>query len=643
MAADTGYKEARAISEAAREQDWELPSFGKGLYLGDFQPELISPQPVLPAEAVEKGERFLAALGAFLRDQVDPQVIERENRIPDEVVEGFKQLGALGMKVPEQYGGLGLSQVYYNRAMMLTGTWHSSLSTLLSAHQSIGLAQPLLLFGSEAQKQEWLPKVSTTHLSAFALTEPGVGSDPARVTSTATPTEDGAGYLINGRKLWTTNGTVADVLVVLAKVPRSEGHKGGITAFIVPGSTEGVVVEHRIEFMGLRGIENSQTRYTDAYVPVENVIGREGLGLKIALATLNTGRLALPAICAGVAKWATKVAREFASQRVQWGKPIGEHDEVAQRIAFIAATAFGLEAMLDVASRLADEKRNDVRIEAAIAKLYGSEMGWRVVDELMQVCGGRGFETARSLQARGLRGVPVEQVLRDMRVNRIFEGSTEIMHLIIAREAMDQHLHVAGDLMEPDLPLEKKAKALGRAGAFYATWYPKLAVGRGQAPQSYASYGELAGQMRYVERASRKLARSTFYGMARWQAGTEDHGAFLGRIVDIGAELFAMSAAVVYTQTAIKEHPERATETQELAAAFCNQAQHRAERLFHQLWDNADTPNHQLALDVLKGRHTWLEASILDPSAGDGPMVPPPETDRGIPIPKLATTASPKP
>jgi alkylation response protein AidB-like acyl-CoA dehydrogenase len=637
MPADTGYKEARAISEAAREKEWALPSFGKGLYLGSFQPELISPQPDLPAADVEKGERFLAALGRFLQEEVDPQLIERDNKIPDEVIAGFKEIGALGMKVPEQYGGLGLSQVYYNRAMMLIGTWHSSLSTLLSAHQSIGLAQPLLLFGSEEQKREWLPKVATTHVSAFALTEPDVGSDPARVTTTATPTEDGRGYLLNGRKLWTTNGTVADVLVVMAKVPRSDGHRGGITAFIVPSETDGVVVEARIEFMGLRGIENSQTRYTDAYVPAENVIGREGLGLKIALATLNTGRLALPAICAGVGKWATKIAREFASQRVQWGKPIGEHDEVAQRIAFIAATAFGLEAMLDVASRLADEKRNDVRIEAAIAKLYGSEMGWRIIDELMQVCGGRGYETVRSLQARGLRGVPVEQTMRDMRVNRIFEGSTEIMHLIIAREAMDQHLQVAGDLMEPELSTERKAKALGKAGAFYASWYPKLTLGRGQVPRSYADYGELAGEMRFVERASRKLARSTFYGMARWQAGTEGHGAFLGRIVDIGAELFAMSAAVVYAQTAMADHPERAAETQELAAAFCNQAQHRTERLFHELWNNADEANHRLALDVLSGRHTWLEAGILDPSVGDGPMVPSAETDRQVPVAALAT------
>src|SRR6478672_11344919 len=177
MATDTGYTEARAISEAAREKDWKLPSFGKGLYLGDFQPELISPQPAMPADAVEKGERFLASLGAYLRDRVDPQEIERDGRISDEVVAGFKELGALGMKVPEQYGGLGLSQVYYNRAMMLVGTWHSSLSTLLSAHQSIGVAEPLLLFGTDEQKQKWLPLVARTHISAFLLTEPDVGSD----------------------------------------------------------------------------------------------------------------------------------------------------------------------------------------------------------------------------------------------------------------------------------------------------------------------------------------------------------------------------------------------------------------------------------------------------------------------------------
>jgi alkylation response protein AidB-like acyl-CoA dehydrogenase len=281
-----------------------------------------------------------------------------------------------------------------------------------------------MLFGSEEQKRKWLPLVASTHVSAFLLTEPDVGSDPARMSAAAVPTEDGSGYVLNGRKLWATNGAIADVVVVMAKVPKSAGHRGGISAFILPYDTPGVTVERRNQFMGLRGIENSVTQLEDVFVPAENLIGNEGQGLKIALTTLNTGRLALPAICVGVAKWATKVAREWSLERVQWGAPIGKHDAIAQKLAFIAASAFGLEAMLDVAARLADDKRSDIRIEAALGKLYGSEMGWRIVDELMQVRGGRGYETAESLKARGEKPVPVEQHMRDMRINRIFEGAT---------------------------------------------------------------------------------------------------------------------------------------------------------------------------------------------------------------------------
>src|SRR3712207_568486 len=508
-------KEARQVAEAARESEWELPSFGKELYLGNFRLDLIHPQPPLDEAAVEKGERFLERLRAFLEENVDPLAIERDSKIPDHVVEGLKEIGALGMKVSEEYGGVGLSQVYYNRALALSATYHSSISTLLSSHQSIGLAEPLCLFGSEEQKREWLPKVATTHVSAFLLTEPDVGSDPARPRTTATPTDDGSGYVLNGRKLWATNGAIADVVVVMAKVPKSDDRKGGISAFILPYDTDGVSVEHRNEFMGLKGIENSVTRLENVFVPRENLIGKEGQGLKIALTTLNTGRLALPAICVGASKWATKVAREFAAERVQWGQPVGKHDAVAQKIAYIAATAFGLEAMVDVASRLADNKQNDIRIEAAIAKLYGSELGWEVVDELMQIRGGRGYETAESLKARGEKPVPVEQAMRDMRINRIFEGSTEIMHLLIAREAVDKHLQVAGEILEGDGDLKDKARTAVQAGRFYAKWLPQLAVGEGQKPGSFDEFGELATHLRFAERASRKLARTTFYAMGR--------------------------------------------------------------------------------------------------------------------------------
>ncbi len=606
MATQISEREARKVAEEAREGEWSRPSFGKDLFLGRLRLDLIHPQPQLDASAVERGERFLERLRAFLVESVDPLEIERDARIPDAVIDGLKALGALGMKVPEEYGGLGLSQVYYNRALALAGSMHASLSTLLSAHQSIGVAEPLLLFGTEEQKQRWLPLVARDHISAFLLTEPDVGSDPARLGATAEPVE--GGYRLNGVKLWATNGAIADIVVVMAKVPEK-----GITAFVLPYDSEGVTVEHRNAFMGLRGIENSQTRLENVFVPSENVIAREGQGLKVALTTLNTGRLALPAICVGTAKWATKVAREWAAERVQWGQPVGKHDAVAQKVAFITASAFGLEAMLDVASRMADDKRNDIRIEAAIAKLYASELGWQVVDELMQVRGGRGYETAESLKARGERPVPVEQAMRDMRINRIFEGSTEIMHLAIAREAVDQHLQVAGELLEGDGDLRAKARsAVERAPSTPAGCPARRR--RGHAARVVRGARRAGRHLRFVERGSRKLARSTFYAMGRWQAGLEKRQAVLGRIVDIGAELFAISSAVVYADTLRREHPQRAAEATELADLFCRQARRRAEALFDQLFDNDDTDAYALAQGVLAGRFSWVEEGVVDPA-----------------------------
>ncbi|MBA2240546.1 MAG: acyl-CoA dehydrogenase family protein [Solirubrobacterales bacterium] len=620
MATQVSEKQARQVAEEAREQEWKLPSFGKELFLGNFWLDLIHPQPRLSPEKAEKGERFLAALRAFLTGNVDPLQIERDAKIPDDAVDGLKRLGALGMKVPEEYGGLGLSQVHYNRALALAGVWHASISTLLSAHQSIGVAEPLMGFGSEEQKRQWLPQVAKDKVSAFLLTEPDVGSDPARLGTVATPTEDGSGYTLNGLKLWATNGAIADIVVVMAQVPKSEGHRGGITAFVLPCDTDGVTVENRNAFMGLRGIENSVTRLEDVFVPKENVIGKEGQGLKIALSTLNTGRLALPAICVGVGKWATKVAREWSSERVQWGMPVGKHDAVAQKVAFIAGSAYGLEAMLDVSSRLADDKKNDVRIEAAIAKLYASELGWKITDELMQVRGGRGYETAASLKARGEKPVPVEQAMRDMRINRVFEGSTEIMHLLIAREAVDKHLEVAGDILMGEGSLAERAKAAVGAGQFYARWLPQLVTGEGQRPGSYEEFGKLSKHLRFCERGSRKLARTTFYAMSRYQARLEQRQAILGRIVDVGAELYAIASTVVYTQTLRSEQPDHADEATELADLFCRQARRRVDVLFNEIWANDDVKDYAVAQRVLAGDFKFVEEGVADPS-GDGPMI----------------------
>ncbi|GGQ87116.1 acyl-CoA dehydrogenase [Streptomyces asoensis] len=613
-------REARQVAEAAREQDWRKPSFGKELFLGRFRLDLIHPHPLPTDEAVRRGEQFLTKLRDFCETKIDAALIEREARIPDDVVRGLKELGALGMKIDPKYGGLGLTQVYYNKALALVGSASPAVGVLLSAHQSIGAPQPLKLFGTPEQKQRFLPRCASTDISAFLLTEPDVGSDPARLATSAVP--DGDDYVLDGVKLWTTNGVVADLLVVMARVPKSEGHKGGITAFVVEAGSPGITVENRNAFMGLRGIENGVTRFHQVRVPAANRVGPEGAGLKIALTTLNTGRLSLPASCVAAGKWSLKIAREWSAAREQWGRPIAHHEAVGAKISFIAATTFALEAVLDLSSQMADEDRNDIRIEGALAKLIASELGWRMADELVQIRGGRGFETAASLAARGEKAVPAEQVLRDLRINRIFEGSTEIMHLLIAREAVDAHLTVAGDLIDPDKSLQDKARAGANAGVFYAKWLPKLVAGPGQLPSSYTEFKrgvDLSPHLRFVERHSRKLARSTFYAMSRWQGRMETKQAFLGRIVDIGAELFAMSAACVRAEL-LRARGENGREAYQLADAFCRQSRLRVDELFTRLWSNTDDVDRKVVKGVMSGTYEWLEQGIVDPS-GDGPWI----------------------
>jgi hypothetical protein len=425
------------------------------------------------------------------------------------------------------------------------------------------------------------------------------------MSATATPVQ--GGYWLDGVKLWATNGTLATLLVVMARVPDA-----GITAFVVEADSPGVTVERRNAFLGLRGLENSVTRFHQVFVPSENVIGRVGQGLKIALTTLNTGRLSLAASCVGACKWSLAVARQWAAQRVQWGLPVGRHEAVAKKIAFIAATTYGMESMLELSCLLADDNRNDIRIEAGLIKLFASEMAWLAADELIQLRGGRGYETAESLRARGEKGIPAEQILRDLRINRIFEGSTEIMRLMVAREAVDAHLSVAGDIIDPSASFGRKAKAGARAGAFYGRWLPTLAVGRGQLPTSYQGFGPLATHMRYVERAARKLSRETFYAMARWRGKMERKQGFLGRIVDIGAELFAMSAACV------RARGSGTPEQLELADLFCRQARVRVEALFTALWHNTDGLDVRAARRVLEGRYEFLEEGVLPlDDAGD--------------------------
>jgi alkylation response protein AidB-like acyl-CoA dehydrogenase len=603
-------KEARDVAEQARETEWEHPSFAAELFLGRFRPELIYPHPPPDLEEEARAKPFLDRLKAFM-DRVDSEEIDRTGEVPEELVQELRDMGAFGIKIPKEYGGLGLSQMTYIRAMEMVTSKDGSIVALLSASQSIGVPQPLKLFGTEDQKKRFFPRLAKGAISAFALTEVDAGSDPANMRTTATPTEDGEHFIINGEKLWTTNGTRAELFVVMARTPDIE--KNGkqvkqITAFIVDASMPGVEVAHRLRFMGLKAIENGVIRFNNVKVPRENILWGEGKGLKLALVTLNTGRLTLPAGCAGAAKQMLRIARRWSNERVQWGQPIGKHEAVAQKIAKMAANTFAMEAVAEMATALYLKGNYDIRLEAAMAKMYNSEHGWRIIDDTLQIRGGRGYEMAESLARRGEKPIAVERAMRDFRINLIFEGSSEIMRLFIAREAVDHHFRMAFDIVKPESTMKERLAALAKSTPFYLTWYPSRWVNAGRL-RMFGEFGKLATHMRFIEHNTRHGGRSIFQAMVRYGPKLERKQAVLFRAVDIGAELFAMSSACSRAMM-LKERGQG--DAIALADTFCREARLRVEELFRNFYGPNDENLYKLAMSVLKGQYEWLEQGIAD-------------------------------
>jgi alkylation response protein AidB-like acyl-CoA dehydrogenase len=607
-----GAVEAMEVAEASRETEWEKPSFVGDLFLGKLNLDLIHPFPEQPAADKAEADEFLAKLERFLAENVDADKIDEQGEYDYELFKGFNELGAWGMKIPKEYGGRGFSATNYNRAIGLVATWCGSSVAWLSAHQSIGVPQPLKLFGTEEQKKKYLPRLANGAISAFALTEPGVGSDPAKMQTTATPSPDGKGWILNGEKLWCTNGLKAELIVVMAQTPPKvvKGkEKKQISAFILEMDTPGVEISHRCQFMGLRGIGNVLIRFKDVFVPKENLLWGEGLGLKLALITLNTGRLTIPAGCAAGGRRMLEIARDWVNERVQWGAPIGKHEAVAAKLGWMASHTMAMEAIVWLTSGLADRGDVDLRLEAAMAKLFNTEVAWQCVDHLVQIRGGRGFETAGSLKARGEKAYPVERIMRDMRINRIFEGTSEIQHLFIAREAVDPHMKRGYKILLPETPVGEKVSAAAKAGAFYATWYPSRYVGWSRFPK-YGDFGRLQSHVGYLERQSRHLSRSIFHAMMRFQAKLERKQMVLFRIVDIGTDMFAMAATISYASMLAQKGQ---TNALELADLFCREARTRIDQTFRTLFDNHDELAYKVVQNLMKGQYEWLEGQLVQP------------------------------
>ena len=598
------------VAEDAREASWQAPSFVAELFKGQFDWNHIHPFPLQSAEDKKIGDDYLEVLRGVLEEHIDPSDVDRTGNIPEEGLKALADVGAYGMKIPKEYSGLGLSQTNYSRACAFISSYCASTAAGITAHQSIGVPQPLKIFGTKEQKEKYLPRLAKGAVSAFALTEPGVGSDPAKMVTFAEPTEDGKHYIINGRKLWITNGTAAELMVVMARTPsvmKNGKEKQQITAFVVETDTPGFAVVHRCDFMGLRGIQNGLLDFDNVKVPVENIIGAPGEGLKIALVTLNTGRLSIPATTAAGGKAAILAGSKWAREREQWGAPIGKHQNTAQKLATFAADTIAMEAVTWLGCAMADQGGSDIRLEAAMAKYFTTVHGCKIADDFLQLRGGRGYETAESLAKRGEEPIAAEKMVRDARIARIVEGTDEIMRLFIAREAMDVHVRQIMPLMMPGG--NKLKHFFSSFLPFYAKWYPKQWMPAGGGYETKHLNARNQSHLTFIAKHAKKLARTMFHSMAKYQQRLEREQLIMANFVDVGTDLFVMAAVLSYAD-ALLETVEHKAELQQLVDLFCSDARDRVKANLKAVGKNHNSLYSRVSKDAMDGKFDWICTDI---------------------------------
>jgi alkylation response protein AidB-like acyl-CoA dehydrogenase len=500
----------------------------KGLFAGRFIADWVFPYPQLRDDERVEVERAVAAVERFCDEHLDPGRIDRDADIPREVIEGLAELGVLGMTAPAEFGGRGFSQMAYGRVMEVIGARCSSTAIFVNAHHSIGM-RALLLFGTEEQKRKWLPDlVSGRKLAAFALTEPEAGSDAGNVQTLATPTPDGAGFVLNGEKRYITNGAIAEFLTVMARTPVDGSGATAITAFVVTPDMPGFqVVEARMEKLGVRGSATARLAFHDMFVPRENVLGPPGKGLKLALTVLDFGRTTFGAVCTGAAKTCLRLASEHARTRRQFGRTLAEFELMQQKLARIAAWTYAMEAMTTATAGLIDRGLEDYMLETAMLKVWSTERLWTIVNDAFQIHGGAAYFTDR----------PLERMLRDARINQIGEGANEVLLSFIALAGM----------RDPGLRLKELAGAIKRpARAFgpLSRFVTDALCLRFSLQRIPVQHSELKPAARRLAKLIRRLGMSVQTTLMRHREEIVERQLVQERFAWLAMELFATACAL---------------------------------------------------------------------------------------------------
>ena len=566
----------------------QLPSFAKALYFGDFEGERAFPFPTISKSEQKQSKAFLKTLRTFLDENVDPDTIDRKADIPKKVIKGMGDIGLLGLTVPEEYGGQGASQYVYCHALEEVARRCGSTALFVNAHQSIGI-KAILMYGTDKHRKAWLKKLATGRaVSAFSLTEPNAGSDAAGVETRAVYDAEKKVYRINGQKQWTTNGSIANVLTVMAQT--KVGKEDKITAFLVPSNTPGFeVLDPALEKVGMRGSKTANLKFTDMEVPEENILGKKGEGLKIALNTLNYGRTTFGATCTGTAKELLERAIVHATERHQFKRPLASFALVKEKISKMSALVYAMDATTYLTAGLVDQGQTDVMLETAILKVFASEAQWSVLYDTMQILGGRSFFTDQ----------PYERMMRDARLNSIGEGSNEVLRAFIG---------VVG-MRDVGLALQAGTEAFKHPFSRFSTmWkFSSQMLGR------VISTPTIPVKSKHIQKEANLLARHVRkFGMAipkllgKYREGIVEKQMVLDRIAESAISLYTTTAVLSKLDRALGEVNDKAPSLGndvDVAKLYCRMAFENLENSLGSLFKNQDG-----AIEALSDQITGVKA-----------------------------------